>query len=751
MTQATSNRQRRYEDATAVLALCGLLVLGEWTVVGGETMIGMDTATAFYPWYSFLGETLRAGHMPMWNPHQFSGAPFTADPESGWMYLPAMVLFTLLPLVAAAKSYTLLHVLLAGLTTYALARTLHNSVFAAMVAGIAYALSGFLYGHSLCCFAYAGVAAWLPLSLLGAERALRSHCRRSRGAWWGVAGLALSQILATWLGQGSYYAVLVLTAYLGYRTLVAPDRSDAGLLVRVNGFLLHGMGVAVFAVALAAAGLLPRLEYNALSNLAGGYPTAGVPGPPALTDWGFIQDWDRLLFVPGFYFAGGATLGLAVVALLVRPRSPSVLFLAALAVASLILARHEPTPLHAALSLLPGYERLTARSPERALIVFYLPTALLAASAVTSLQTRAMKTSIVAATLVVVVFADLHQAAEMELSAAVRGAAAYELQAVDLGAYYRPSDGVRFLQSRAAVEDFRYFGFAQHISGGPIPYTLEWANPKTTALEVDNRATISGLDDIQGYNPIHLARYDDYMAAVNGQRQNYHHADVFQDGLNSPLLDLLNVRYVVVPAVTPPDQIAPRFERPLSIVYEDNDVKILRNANALPRAWIVHAAEQVEPGQALERLASHAVDPARVALLEEPPPALASPTEPNDDRAELTSYDPDRLKLRTSTAAAGLLVLGEVDYPAWKAYVDDRPTPTYVADHVLRAVPIPGGAHQVEMRYESVPLLAGVVVSLCASILFASLVVATWIAPWIGRRHRDRARGRAEGQDRSGS
>ena len=54
-----------------------------------------------------------------------------------------------------------------------------------------------------------------------------------------------------------------------------------------RAFVLFGASVAVlFGVGLAAAGLLPRLEYNALSNLPGGYPTPGVGADlAASTDW----------------------------------------------------------------------------------------------------------------------------------------------------------------------------------------------------------------------------------------------------------------------------------------------------------------------------------------------------------------------------------------------------------------------------------------------------------------------------------
>ncbi len=60
------------------------------------------------------------------------------------------------------------------------------------------------------------------------------------------------------------------------------------------------------------------------------------------------------------------------------------------------------------------------------------------------------------------------------------------------------------------------------------------------------------LQNIQGYFPAHLARYQQYMLALNGRSQGYHHESVLDKGLASPLLDLLNVRYILIPRPTPP-------------------------------------------------------------------------------------------------------------------------------------------------------------------------------------------------------
>src|SRR5918993_2545785 len=215
----------RHGDVAAVLVLFVLTVVAVWDFLRGEIVVGPDAVMQFYPWYSFLGESLRSFDIPGWNPHQFSGTPFAADPLSGWGYLPAMLLFTLLPLDLAAGAYLLVHLLMAGLFTYALARALGMNLAGALLAGVAYEYAGLLYVRNVCCFAYAGVVVWLPLAILGAELAIRSPRWLGRILWCGLSGLGISQILAAWIGQGSYYALLALGAYVAYRALVSPPEN----------------------------------------------------------------------------------------------------------------------------------------------------------------------------------------------------------------------------------------------------------------------------------------------------------------------------------------------------------------------------------------------------------------------------------------------------------------------------------------------------------------------------------------------
>jgi hypothetical protein len=679
----------------------------------------MDTATAFFPWYTFLGEQLRQGHLPVWNPHTFSGAPFAADPESGWMYLPAMLFYSVLPLDAAVRANLLFHVLLAALSTYALVRLLGLSPLGGLLAATVYAHSGFFEGHNVCCYAYADVAAWLPLSLLGAELACRASSGRALA--WSLAGLAFSQILAAWVGQGAYYAALVLGSYVVVRGLTLRP-------MQLPMLTANALGIAAFGFALGAAGLLPRLEYNLVSNLPGGYPSADVSlRATTWLDWGLIDNWQRLLLQPGFEYIGWPALLLALAALplLALRKGPTMLgYFAALGVIVLVLARAEPTPLHALFSYLPGFERIHARSPERAIIVFYLAPAILAGAGLSWLERARGRVRRPAAAIallcVALVSLDLHAAWLGQSGESLAGGGDYQFSRADLSSYLAPSAGAEFLMRQAAnnpTQPFRYFGYAGHVFGGPMPYTLRWADASVAALQVNNRALLTGLDDTQGYNPVHVARYDALIEAINGQSQNYHHADVFEGGFDSPLLDLLNVRYVVLPSNPASDEVQPNFARPLRPIYRDQAVQILENPSAMPRAWLVHAALDAPPGTTDD------FDPRQVALLETPPPVLDWPTDPAAESVEVIDDAPDHLQLRVNAAAPALLVASEIAYPAWRSYLDGQPTQTYVADVALRAVAVPVGVHTIEMRFESVPLEVGLLLTGAASGLLVALAI----------------------------
>jgi hypothetical protein len=788
--------------AMATLLAATAIVLAYLTVDG--TVLGMDAAVQFYPLYSYLGERLRAGELPAWNPAQFSGMPFAADPQSGWLYLPAMLWFAALPLAGAIAALVGTHLLLAGLGAYALARALGMGAAGALVAALAYELNGWLLQRVACCPVDVGVAAWLPIALLGVNGALRAGgngLTARRVLWWGVAGLALCQILSVWLGQGGYYGSLAVVAFVAYRALLDPVEPGTPWRPRLGALLLDGGAIVALGVGLAAAGLLPRLELIELSTLADGYPAA------ARGDGWTLERLAERLLARTTVHPGGVTLALAVAAPLLTRRRYALPFWLGLAALALLFAGAWRSPLHAvAYALLPHFQDIQANLPSRVLVVFYLPLALLAGATIDAagiwlgdrgrrrlalvpvavllatgvwlwlgdraetagprtLATlavgglllaalplvareparRALALRLLPVLVVGLLLLDLLSFAKDRVEHLHEG---LEHRRLVLGRVYDLPPSGAFLRAETAAAPARYIGFDPDLldAAAGVRYRYQFGYSLATNLLVNNLATVHGLEDVQGGNyPVQLARYAELMTALNGAPQNYHDANVEPAGLASPLLDLLNARYVVVPNAEAADRPDLRvLIESYPTVYQDRRVRILENPAALPRAWIVHRARQVAPGEALPLLASGQVDPRAEALLETPPPPLALASDPARDRATILERRPERLRFRTTTDAPGLLVLSEIAYPAWSATVDGVAAPVHTADHALRAVAIPPGEHVVELRFASATLRAGLVVGGIA--LAAYLAGLAAALPGWDRRLRPASRSRRRGR-----
>ncbi len=237
-----------------------------------------------------------------------------------------------------------------------------------------------------------------------------------------------------------------------------------------------------------------------------------------------------------------------------------------------------------------------------------------------------------------------------------------------------------------------------------------------------------GLYDIQGYNPQQLRRYTEFLTALNGRGQNYHFADLLPTGVASPLLNLLNVRYVLLDASLPPDRpdvvalTAGKRE-----VFRTKHVIVYENPAALPHAWIVHDVRPTEPNQVLPLLTGGTIDPRRTALIEGPAPAVAEPADPSQESASVTRYEPEKITLAATATAPGLLVLSEVYADGWRAYVDGKRVDIVPTDHTLRGVPIPAGQHTVELRYEPPALRLGLFLSgVSTAAMLAVFAFAAW-------------------------
>ncbi len=132
-----------------------------------------DLGLYFIPPRFFWVESIKHGCFPLWNPYQFSGHPFFANPQHALLY-PLNGLFFLLPFDVAFNAIIILHFFLGGLFTYLLLRDLKINATGSLISGLTFMLSGYLLSvHSLLTIFLSSV--WTPLIIMFFRRAINGQ------------------------------------------------------------------------------------------------------------------------------------------------------------------------------------------------------------------------------------------------------------------------------------------------------------------------------------------------------------------------------------------------------------------------------------------------------------------------------------------------------------------------------------------------------------------------------------------------
>jgi hypothetical protein len=174
----------------------------------------------------------------------------------------------------------------------------------------------------------------------------------------------------------------------------------------------------------------------------------------------------------------------------------------------------------------------------------------------------------------------------------------------------------------------------------------------------------------------------------------------------APALRAAGVGYVVAPAALPPPF------TPMAVLGSASGVTLHRLEGAAPSVRVVTrlftavSFEDVVPRQRRPDF-----DPRTDAVVMESAPTHGAPL---PSTTEVIEEAPTRLRVRVVAPADALVVWSRTYFKAWRAHVDGRAMDVQVADGHLVGVPVPAGAHEVEIRWSSSPLIAGALVSLGA-------------------------------------
>jgi len=154
----------------------------------------------------------------------------------------------------------------------------------------------------------------------------------------------------------------------------------------------------------------------------------------------------------------------------------------------------------------------------------------------------------------------------------------------------------------------------------------------------------------------------------------------------------LGIKYILAPKNTSFD---------LKLAY-DNEIRIYEMPDPFPRVYIARKLDHASDYREAQRLMGEGgFDIADTIILEENPPAWykASADKAGNSYVRIEEYGANRIKISASLGSDRVLVLTDVFYPGWRAYVDKKEAKVYRVNGLVRGVFLKKGNHSVVFKY----------------------------------------------------
>lgn len=693
----------------------------------GTFIGGMDVAGSFYWNEAFVKESFLSGSIPLWNPYYYCGHPFLANP-SVFAFYPATLLYVSLPLPLAFNLDIVLHILIAAVGMFLFVNCITNSRKAGIASAIVYSLSGYfieriMAGHIPLIHA----AALIPLIFYFIENALRRNTARNII----IAGIILGLQMLGGDPHVSYLTSLFLALY--YFIMVVMDSKSLPLndkIKRLSFFLL----IPLIAFGVSAVQTIPSLEFRSLSDRTsntfefvslGSFSPAQfflllIPKPQTTM---LSSNWEMGCYI------GVLALILAFIGVFFSNYKKHALCIGILLCIAVTFILGKYTPFYYLYyKFLPMLS--TFRIPARATVIFVFFMSILVGMGIKHLTqhslNRTQKLTSMAVIIVLSVFL-FFGALVMRIplnSSGIVYAVLFLISSLILLSLFsvlKDKHIITWLFIAVLFIDsyLVYSPLVPKLS----EESLLMKKPFEPILERDSglyRINVPGFDSnlyglpsrgmkyhyygINGSTPIILKDYFDFiynMSTVSPPSLFRHTfaPDLFMDANLAFSSKILGVKYAVVGSPT--------------------GYRLAQAEQYMPRAVLVHDAI-ISPRMEdhLAYLRDPQFNPVKTVLLEKGAPMLAQDFKAEEKSAyanemvNIDNYKPNRIELTSQSPGDAYLLLSELYYPGWKAYVDGKKVNILRADYLLRAVHLPAGRHSISFVYKPMSFYKGSVLSL---------------------------------------
>lgn len=203
-----------------------------------------------------------------------------------------------------------------------------------------------------------------------------------------------------------------------------------------------------------------------------------------------------------------------------------------------------------------------------------------------------------------------------------------------------------------------------------------------------------GIETIEGYDPIAPARYERFLASSElgrdaGRSRSGFNRIYTAHNIDSPLLPLLNVRYVLALS-----DVARPFLRE---IMREGETRLYEYTRALPRVYLTGDSAVAHDAETLTTLFSKGASQAAVwqgaaGVLNVP--LLAEET------AQILSYQPNEIRIKAVARSTRMLVVLNRYDARWRVSVDGNASyRIYPVNYLFFGIVIPAGTHDIILSY----------------------------------------------------
>ena len=260
--------------------------------------------------------------------------------------------------------------------------------------------------------------------------------------------------------------------------------------------------------------------------------------------------------------------------------------------------------------------------------------------------------------------------------------------------------------------------FLPYLKGEIYPLRVLEPFSADNTLCRNNIGMTSGFTTVGGYVGNTLPRYNNFVNRSQGTPFSYNQAWTHV-GLLPPRPNFFAIDFWIKNA----HDLA--SEDRVLVLEKDLDLALVDSPGPGPRVFLAESPKRLSSrAEALEYIYSKKVDPIRSPCIETtdplPDPAPLDPSE----NARITLYRRNRVELAVHATHPRELILAEMHYKDWRAYVNGEQVAIAPGNYLFRAIRVPAGDSTVEFEYVSPAFRWGAAVSAGSILAFLSLLIA---------------------------